>query len=186
MKGDCVRLVDAYSKEIIEMLVADLKPDEVCVALKLCVPKSSNESKFSFDLTNYRVANSFCTIFGFSYLIVDFTIGEAPKGITVGEFLDSIKQIPAEPSQKIASTNTPMCVMCEYAMSILEKRLITNSTEVLCFTSFFCFKYLYQLISFIRRRLQELFSFCALIYHLLSPTCALILLNNTGTSFSSY
>lgn len=62
-----------------------------------------------------------------------------PKGITVGEFLNSIKQNPAEKSQKIASTNTPMCVMCEYAMSVLEKRLLTNSTEVLffvCFASF--------------------------------------------------
>ncbi len=41
---DCVRLVDAYSNEIVEMLLADLKPDEVCVALKMCNPKSS-ESK---------------------------------------------------------------------------------------------------------------------------------------------
>jgi hypothetical protein len=57
-------------------------------------------------------------------------IEEAPKGITVGEFLNKMKQeVPAEPIQ-IKSTNTPMCVMCEYAMSILEKRLLTNSTEV--------------------------------------------------------
>jgi saposin len=46
VRSDCVRLVDAYSKEIIEMLLADLKPDEVCVALKLCTPKTSSESKF--------------------------------------------------------------------------------------------------------------------------------------------
>lgn len=72
-------------------------------------------------------------------LVVDFMIEGVPKGITVGEFLNSIKQTPAEKSQKIASTNTPMCVMCEYAMSVLEKRLLTNSTEVLffvCFDSF--------------------------------------------------
>jgi len=102
VRSDCVRLVDAYSKEIIEMLLADLKPDEVCVALKLCSPKTSSE-----------------------IVVID----EAPKGITVGEFLDKIKQdVPAEPKQ-IKSTNTPQCVMCEYAMSILEKRLLTNSTE---------------------------------------------------------
>jgi saposin len=104
VRNDCVRLVDAYSKEIIEMLLADLKPDEVCVALKLCAPKTTSET-------------------------VAVKIGEAPKGITVGEFLDKIKQdVPAEAKQ-IESTNTPQCVMCEYAMSILEKRLLTNSTE---------------------------------------------------------
>ncbi|KZS14611.1 Uncharacterized protein APZ42_019947 [Daphnia magna] len=103
VRSDCVRLVDAYAKEIVEMLLADLKPDEVCVALKLCTPKTSSE--------------------------IDYMIEGVPKGITVGEFLNSIKQTPAEKSQKIASTNTPMCVMCEYAMSVLEKRLLTNSTE---------------------------------------------------------
>jgi len=63
-------------------------------------------------------------------LAVVATIDEARKGITVGEFLDKIKQdVPAEPKE-IESTNTPQCVMCEYAMSVLEKRLLTNSTEV--------------------------------------------------------
>lgn len=57
-------------------------------------------------------------------------VGEAPAGITVGQFLTKIKQdLPAEP-RKVSSINTPMCVMCEYAMSILEKKLITNNTEV--------------------------------------------------------
>lgn len=45
VQKDCVRLVDAYSKEIIEMLLADLKPEEVCAALKLCQPKTSELSK---------------------------------------------------------------------------------------------------------------------------------------------
>lgn len=60
-------------------------------------------------------------------------IEEAPKGITVGEFLDKIKQDVPETkaeTKQIESTNTPQCVMCEYAMSVLEKRLLTNSTEV--------------------------------------------------------
>ena len=33
----CVQLVDAYTQQIVEMLIADLSPDQVCTALKLCV-----------------------------------------------------------------------------------------------------------------------------------------------------
>lgn len=40
VQQDCGRLVDAYSEEIVEMLLTELKPDEVCAALKLCQPKS--------------------------------------------------------------------------------------------------------------------------------------------------
>ena len=128
--SDCVRLVDAYSKEIIEMLLADLKPDEVCVALKMCNPKTTSESKFI--LSSSRVFLNLNTISCFVRLssVVVATIKEAPKGITVGEFLETIKQdVPAKPKD-IESTNTPQCVMCEYAMSIIEKRILTNSTEV--------------------------------------------------------
>ena len=119
VQKDCVRLVDAYSEEIIEMLLADLQPDEVCVALKMCNPKSSVEGKRISNTTFSRCSNTF------SFAVA--VVGEAPAGITVGDFLKKIKQ---EEPRKLASTNTPMCVMCEYAMSTLEKRLITNSTEV--------------------------------------------------------
>lgn len=47
VQKDCGRLVDAYSEEIVEMLLTELKPDEVCAALKLCQPKS--ESKIGIN-----------------------------------------------------------------------------------------------------------------------------------------
>ncbi len=99
--------------------------------------------------------------------VVVATIKEAPKGITVGEFLETIKQgVPAKPKE-IESTNTPQCVMCEYAMSILEKRILTNSTEVsLRFLPFYC-QSIILIFIVIRRRLQELFSFCVLTSRLL-------------------
>jgi hypothetical protein len=110
-------------------------------------------------------------------------IGEAPKEITVGEFLDKIKQdVPAEAKQ-IESTNTPQCVMCEYAMSILEKRLLTNSTEVCQRFSPFYSQALVLINYVIRKRLQEPSSFCVLIFLQLLPTCASILSSNMVTSF---
>lgn len=33
---ECTDLVKAYSKELIELLLADLTPQEVCVYIKLC------------------------------------------------------------------------------------------------------------------------------------------------------
>lgn len=43
VRKDCKRLVDAYAKEIVEALLADLTPDEVCAALKFCTPKMEGE-----------------------------------------------------------------------------------------------------------------------------------------------
>jgi len=39
VRKDCGRLVDAYTEEIVEMILASLTPDEVCAALQLCTPK---------------------------------------------------------------------------------------------------------------------------------------------------
>ena len=50
------------------------------------------------------------------------------KPITVGEFVSQIKKEDAR--GKPTFTNNPACVMCEYAMSALEKQLINNHTEV--------------------------------------------------------
>ena len=35
IRTDCAHLVDMYTEQIIEMTLADLSPDEVCVTLKL-------------------------------------------------------------------------------------------------------------------------------------------------------
>ena len=46
IRKDCTKLVDAYADEIIEMLIAQLSPEEVCAALKLCSPKDSESKLF--------------------------------------------------------------------------------------------------------------------------------------------
>lgn len=53
IRQDCTNFVDSFSKQIIEMLVAEFTPDEVCVALKLCNPKlfssdAGNDSNETF------------------------------------------------------------------------------------------------------------------------------------------
>ena len=69
------------------------------------------------------------------------------RGLTVGEFLRMVKSEQAaqftvgqfvaqikKDSPKKPLTNNPACVMCEFAMSALEKQLINNHTEVSHFT----------------------------------------------------
>lgn len=42
LSKECDDFVATYSHELIEMLIADLEPQEVCVYLKLCDPKDSD------------------------------------------------------------------------------------------------------------------------------------------------
>lgn len=51
------------------------------------------------------------------------------SGVTVGEFLEKIKNDKMQLESKSVG-NTPMCVMCEFAMATLEKKILTNNTEV--------------------------------------------------------
>lgn len=120
IRQDCTKLVDAYADEIIEMLIAQLSPEEVCAALKLCSPKGAEKMPSSNDDDDRS----------------GLTLGEflrkmkskAPaKPITVGEFVSQIKKADARGKPTIS--NNPACVMCEFAMSALEKQLINNHTE---------------------------------------------------------
>lgn len=48
LTDQCVDFVKAYSKELVEMLLADLTPQEVCTYLKLCDPAKDTGPKQSF------------------------------------------------------------------------------------------------------------------------------------------
>ena len=45
---ECADLVKGYSKEIIELLLADLTPQEVCVYIKLCDASKNSGSSDEF------------------------------------------------------------------------------------------------------------------------------------------
>jgi len=109
IRKDCVRLIDAYTEQIVEMFLADLTPDEVCTALKLCKPK-----------------------------VVKGMASNSDNELTVAEFLSKMKVEPfftaVEPKQIEESSTAPItspttCVMCEFAMEAIDKMIIKNSTE---------------------------------------------------------
>lgn len=72
-------------------------------------------------------------MFVFAFLIgaesEDFD-NSVDSGITVGEFLEKIKNQDKKVIESKPLENTPMCVMCEFAMATLEKRILNNNTEV--------------------------------------------------------
>jgi saposin len=48
LTDQCTDFVKSYSKELVEMLLADLTPQEVCVYLKLCDPTKDPGPKQSY------------------------------------------------------------------------------------------------------------------------------------------
>lgn len=52
LKAECTDFINTYSDELVEMLIADFKPQEVCVYLKLCTdntPVSNHEQVESVE-----------------------------------------------------------------------------------------------------------------------------------------
>ncbi|CAH1175910.1 unnamed protein product [Phaedon cochleariae] len=103
--AECSDLVDAYSKELVELLMADLKPDEVCVYLKLCKDEQPADPlpPYVFRLTAGNIETN---------VIPDNTI----NGQVVGSD-DGISQ------QK------PTCVICEFIMKEIEDQLKDKKTD---------------------------------------------------------
>lgn len=68
MNEECQDFVKTYTDELIEMLIADLNPEEVCVYLKLC-----SDSKPSREVPLY-ISNSIGGNVGMYYFILFNTI----------------------------------------------------------------------------------------------------------------
>merc|ERR1712066_724579 len=45
VKDECVRLVNSYLNELIEMIVSEYTPEEICLAIRMCGPKDETISK---------------------------------------------------------------------------------------------------------------------------------------------
>ncbi|XP_053978368.1 prosaposin [Hylaeus volcanicus] len=94
LSEECTDLVKGYSKELVDLLLADLSPQEVCVYIKLC-----DDNKNTGPRNLFITDNS-------------------------GEIL--IEEVPDTFESTDISEDTnlgPTCVVCEYAMRFIEKKL---------------------------------------------------------------
>lgn len=39
VKDECVRLVNSYLDDLVQMIVSEYTPEEICVAIRMCSPK---------------------------------------------------------------------------------------------------------------------------------------------------
>ena len=87
IRDECVKMVNQYTDEIVQMFVAEYTPQEVCSELGLCDPPQTDE-------------------------INDNTI----------------LQFQDEQPEENSVSDKPLCALCEFAMQILEKEILTNQT----------------------------------------------------------
>lgn len=59
LQAECTDFIKTYTSELIDMLITDFKPQEICVALKLCqAPAVSNSlDNLNADLDSVDVQN---------------------------------------------------------------------------------------------------------------------------------
>lgn len=101
MQKQCNDFVVKYSSELIEMLISDFTPQEICVYLKLCIDKKDD---FSFMNSNVRDKDSNYNVL--TNTISDNTIFGLPK------------------------VSLPQCELCKEIIRIVEKQIVNKNSKV--------------------------------------------------------
>lgn len=52
LQAECVDFVDTYSSELVEMLITDFTPQQICVYLKLCPDNKPDLSTLNIKIDN--------------------------------------------------------------------------------------------------------------------------------------
>ncbi|XP_076060400.1 prosaposin [Oratosquilla oratoria] len=101
IEKECDMFVDAYTEQIIDMLIQDLSPDEICIKLHLCKPKKAPlpplDSSHQLPVTRLGIP-------ALSY------------------------DVAVEPA-KHKTKQSSICIICEFAMTQLDQMLFDNATE---------------------------------------------------------
>lgn len=106
LRAECVDFVETYSNELIDMLITDFKPEEICVQLKLC-PKTKDyldEMGITLDESSEEIAEN---------------------EIDSGEDL----RLPIEISFDTDFGVSPNCLLCEEVVKTAEKKIGKHTTK---------------------------------------------------------
>ncbi|KAM7362529.1 prosaposin [Cochliomyia hominivorax] len=108
LQNECVDFVKTYSSELIDMLITDFKPQEICVALNLC-PKSHNY----LDDLGISLENE----------------SEEVEDLSFNEINDS-EELPVEiVFQQQNEGSSQNCLLCVEIVKLAEKRLNKHITK---------------------------------------------------------
>ncbi|EDW53573.1 prosaposin [Drosophila sechellia] len=112
IKEECVDFVNTYSNELIDMLITDFKPQEICVQLKLC-PKTTNAlSDLGISLEDD----------------VDGEDKSSSEEISFND-IESLEELPPQLAFDSGFTAAPNCLICEELVKTLEKRMGKHPTR---------------------------------------------------------
>lgn len=111
LKMECTDFVDTYSNELVEMLVSDFTPQEICVYLKLCVDQRPDLSLLNMEFDH------------------DFRQQQRPHyDIETNEIADNTVngQITVDHQ---ATVTSPECLVCEEMVKEVEKRVKNKKSK---------------------------------------------------------
>ncbi|XP_067617016.1 uncharacterized protein Sap-r isoform X2 [Eurosta solidaginis] len=99
LQTECVDFVETYSSELVDMLITDFKPQEICVALKLCENSTDELDELDFSFDNNR----------------DDRVNE----------IDSHDSVEIA----FGRITSPNCLLCEEFIKIVEKKIGKHTTK---------------------------------------------------------
>ncbi|EDW16612.2 uncharacterized protein LOC6575135 [Drosophila mojavensis] len=114
LRDECVDFVETYSNELIDMLITDFKPEEICVQLKLC-PKT----KDYLDEMSISLIDSAET---------DKSSSSNSEELEANE-IDSSKEMPVQIAFDKDFGVAPNCLLCEEVVKTVEKRIGKHTTK---------------------------------------------------------
>lgn len=125
LKAECTDFINTYSDELVEMLIADFKPQEVCVYLKLCTDdtpvsnheqvESVEEEMFGGDIGRQKL--KFCA-WGSIFIV---TVLE-----TNSIYDDTINGHP------VSILHDEKCILCEFILKEIDDQLKNKKSQVSC------------------------------------------------------
>jgi saposin len=113
MVTECDQLVDKYSEELIDMLVAEYTPEEVCTNLKMCGPKEFQQEM----ITGKDEREEMITGRDEKQAHIETNEIVLPKD---DELVKAVS----------GARDDNKCVICEFVMTQLDDMLKNNATEV--------------------------------------------------------
>lgn len=123
LKEECNDFVHTYADELVEMLIADLNPQEVCVYLKLCSEKSTVRVGMVGGDTS-RFYFYFIPVFNFNFLALILPLLDTnviADDTVNGQSFHDVSDLHAN----------PQCVLCEFVMKQIQDELKDKATEVM-------------------------------------------------------
>ncbi|XP_034117679.1 uncharacterized protein LOC117576754 [Drosophila albomicans] len=110
LRAECTDFVETYSNELIDMLITDFKPEEICVQLKLC-PKTKD----------------YLDEMGIVLIGSDEDDKSSSSEEITGNDIDSDEQVEVRFDKDFGVT--PNCLLCEEVVKTVEKRLGKHPTK---------------------------------------------------------